>query len=709
MTGGATASALRAAGLALQAGRLAEAERTLNALLAEDPTCPETLHVAGIVAARRGQAKRAQALLEHALARQPGNAEIRSNYGQLLSAAGRRNEAIAELQRARALAPRSARIAARLAQELRAVGAVGAAIGCLREQLARGSDNARLWLDLAQMLIDVEQQEDAGTAVRRVLAAVSPAAVSERRRAGSLLLRLGAPAEAAAVFQALLVDNRDEASIWNDFGTACLRLGRFEVATDAFRHAQSLALGDDKIAFNLASALEQAGSVDDETLIAAYRRAITLNPSAAGHWSKLLAVYAGADRLEELAAHMADYVRSRRVRGFFWKEPYYGLLLVLDGWVQSGRTEDVIAVLHRVISATAPLDPLVTDWFRFLLGALHLRRGEEVAGRSLLKAASGHLPFLQHVCLGAEFDERCRSVSGDDRARFQAALMQEGGEIGSDPRNADADDREAISCVVLCACDPSYLRRFGRLFALSIDLFASSSVLIHIHVVGPDDGTAAEIDAIRRTLSNCRVSYTWEHLLRTLSPAGVRTYYTCARFLRLPDLLIQYGKPMVVADIDSLFLGDPADIALALEPERPVALLFSPTTLAYLYDGVGGGLLAVRPEAAAVQVFDQVRDFLLSWFFEGRMHYFLDQVALGRAVGVPDYPKLAVGVQAFERRGSEVSLGGCRFVQMRLEKTAEDFDQRIEALIVRLLRLRDDPAESADGLRFALRQFAGTC
>lgn len=688
----------------LRAGRLAEAADQVEALVTQGAAGAETLHLAGVIALQRGQRQRALGFLERSVAAPDTTTACHVTYATALRVTGRLTEAVAVLQRAQSLTPGTPTIAAPLAEALQALGRTDAAIACLEEHLGRYPADGPARLALAGLLADHERRADALALVQAALPLLPGEDRASRTRAAALLMRLSAAATALPVLRRLCVQQPAVPATWNDLGMAWRALGRVDRALPALDRARRLAPEDDRFAFNRAVILEQGGSptADAETVLAAYREALRLRPRAAGHWSKLLGVLARSGRLEEMAAHLAAFVQVRAAYGFFWKEPYYGLLTAVDERLEAGDRERAEAVLHRALAAFAPLDPLLTDWVRFLLGSLHLRRGEAQVGQTLLRAAFRRLPFLEHVCLGDRFAERLARVADAERVRFEAALVCES--LGE----ADTTPPAGVETVVLCACDPVYLRRFGAVFALSIDLFANAGVLLHVHVVEPDARTPADLQAIRNRLRSVRLAYSWERLVRPLPPAERRTYYTCVRFLRLPQLLTLYQRPLVVADIDAVFLGDPRRFSQSLTQDQPLALLFAPKTLAYLYDAVGGGLLAALPTEPVQTVFERIRTFLLSWLLDGSMHYFLDQVALSLGVGAPDWPELALGVRPFERRGAEVALNGTGFVQMRLEKADADFDRRLDDLVQHLTGLRAAPEVSAAGLRFALRRFVGT-
>ncbi len=473
---------------------------------------------------------------------------------------------------------------------------------------------------------------------------------------------------------------------------SALAAGAAADAVAVLGRAAALPGATGQMTFNLASALAAAG--ERAQAVAAWHRALAARPARAGDWSNLVEILIADGDLDALAAHLGAYLGARAAHGFFWKEPYYPVLKGADRLIAAGDRAGAARVLARAIAVADPHDRLLADWFRFLLGSLHLRFGDPQTAAAQLRAAARGVAFLRHIRLGDAFAERIAAVAGDPLRRYDAAFTMH-------------TDAPPGSGVVACACDAVYLRRFGHLFAAAIDAFATPECVIHFHVVAPDAETASQIAAVEAGLTHCRVGWSTEPLPVPLGPQDLRTFYTCVRFLRLPDLIAAYRRPIVVADIDAVFLGDPLAMPALLDEARPLALLFSPTTLAYLYDAVGGGLVAALPFPAVETVFADIKRFLLSWLIEGRMAYFLDQVALGLGVGVPAWPDLRVGVRPFALAGGEASLGGTGFLQIRSDKAAADFDARAARLVAQLGTARRQDGASQEGMGWMLRSFAG--
>src|SRR5258708_1588357 len=86
-----------------QAGRLADAERLYQQVLAVDPKQADALRLLGLLRFQRGETLEAEPLLRQAAAAAPDNAKIQDNLAVVLHALRRDDEALIALQRAVAL------------------------------------------------------------------------------------------------------------------------------------------------------------------------------------------------------------------------------------------------------------------------------------------------------------------------------------------------------------------------------------------------------------------------------------------------------------------------------------------------------------------------------------------------------------------------------------------------------------------------------
>ena len=80
-------------------GRLEEAGRIYNSVLAADPNHFDALHLGGVLRHQQGRSAEALRLVGAALKAQPGSADALANYGVILDALERHEEALAAFEK----------------------------------------------------------------------------------------------------------------------------------------------------------------------------------------------------------------------------------------------------------------------------------------------------------------------------------------------------------------------------------------------------------------------------------------------------------------------------------------------------------------------------------------------------------------------------------------------------------------------------------
>jgi SAM-dependent methyltransferase/tetratricopeptide (TPR) repeat protein len=137
--------ALRTAAKARHEGRLAEAKRVCEAVLAEAPDNFTALHLYGVLAFQAGQTDAAIAIMGRAISRAPGEVVLYNDLGKMLASSGEVPEAMATYRRALALDPNQLAIRHELALLYTAAGEADEAIEhfCKAFELAPGNELLR--------------------------------------------------------------------------------------------------------------------------------------------------------------------------------------------------------------------------------------------------------------------------------------------------------------------------------------------------------------------------------------------------------------------------------------------------------------------------------------------------------------------------------------------------------------------------------------
>ena len=119
-----------------------------------------------------------------------------------------------------------------------------------------------------------------------------------------------------------------------------------------------------------------------------------------------------------------------------------------------------------------------------------------------------------------------------------------------------APDIEApYDAVVAACCDARYFYKYGVTFMNSYAQNAAGGKLLHLHILDPEEGFAAHLETLIAQLGLRNVVATYEYAPVDEEPDFNlrRTFYSCARFLRMAALLAHYQKTIACFDIDTVF------------------------------------------------------------------------------------------------------------------------------------------------------------
>ncbi len=164
-----SAAKFQAALASLHAGRMAEAERLLRAIVRQSPEHAEALHCLGIALHGQGQSAQALGFYDRSLRLQPANSRAENNRALALTALRRPADALASLDRALALQP----------------------------------NDAELHYNYGNALMALQRNDEALEAFRRATS-LNPGLHQAWQNMGIVLTRLGHLAEALAVYDSLL-------------------------------------------------------------------------------------------------------------------------------------------------------------------------------------------------------------------------------------------------------------------------------------------------------------------------------------------------------------------------------------------------------------------------------------------------------------------------------------------------------------------------
>lgn len=279
-----------------------------------------------------------------------------------------------------------------------------------------------------------------------------------------------------------------------------------------------------------------------------YLRAINETPAFTPAWEGLFASLAGIG-LGDKALALVETRQQRFNDGLAF---YLGALTRV---IASGLDD----VAETAIAAT-PGNSLLTVVARYAAGIIALHRDQPQEAAAHLGAAgtmaenfvdhfSAH-PMLRKIIIeGRQFQDF--AALDVLLARDRETVMAETGIIETVAHFADSSDTAAP--FVLCAgMNEHYLDRFGlpAVTAVAAALTDVSDATFHLHIVDPTPQLGAKIDALRAAVPSLRLGLSTETYHHTLQGYGRATYYACARFVRAPEIMAHYRKPLMVVDID---------------------------------------------------------------------------------------------------------------------------------------------------------------
>jgi hypothetical protein len=190
---------------------------------------------------------------------------------------------------------------------------------------------------------------------------------------------------------------------------------------------------------------------------------------------------------------------------------------------------------------------------------------------------------------------------------------------------------ESDNLIVSCACDSGYLD-YAISLIRSLDVFSPGYQFV-LHLVNSGSDDIARVEDLGRRLLSTRLAATVEEVdFKFPSEDLRRTYYACARFMMLPDLIAATSLPILCLDADSLFVN-PIDCRFSEQGEADV-VLFSE----HLRDEVApkrkikNGAIVVRPSAEVRNLLEDVRNMLAERFAQGTGAWYLDQEVFSHAL-----------------------------------------------------------------------------
>lgn len=225
--------------IALQQGRLEQAERLITVALEINPDDPGALSNLGMVHLQNGQLEAACSDFERAVQLQPDSWNALTNLGTVLRRLGRTRESLVPLRQAYAANPKSAAVCHVFGASLLDIGDAHAAVEILNATALAEPGNANAWSDLALALNKTREHGRALECADKALALkpLSTVAKSERAKA---LAGLGDTETAQRIFTEISQADPQSAAAFNNLGVFFRDQGDYDTANKWFQTALDL-------------------------------------------------------------------------------------------------------------------------------------------------------------------------------------------------------------------------------------------------------------------------------------------------------------------------------------------------------------------------------------------------------------------------------------------------------------------------------------
>ncbi|HET6278093.1 MAG TPA: tetratricopeptide repeat protein, partial [Candidatus Polarisedimenticolia bacterium] len=210
--------------IAMDAGRLQDAERHFRRALELEPRYSDGLNSLGLLYDRQGRSDEALQLFRQVIAIDPAYAEAHNNIGLVLQKAGRLDESIAAFRLAIEADPEFAGSYSNLAVSLERQGDLISAEEQFRQALRRDPDNVRVRVNYGGLLYQQGRLEEAREELQMAVEA-DPGDASAHNNLGAVYGRLGRSAEEIGSYRRAIALQADYADAVHNLGFALLRAG----------------------------------------------------------------------------------------------------------------------------------------------------------------------------------------------------------------------------------------------------------------------------------------------------------------------------------------------------------------------------------------------------------------------------------------------------------------------------------------------------
>lgn len=296
----------------------------------------------------------------------------------------------------------------------------------------------------------------------------------------------------------------------------------------------------------------------------------------------------------------------------------WGPAASFDLWFRRGIVKAKIGDLNDAVEAMRNAYAILPDnpSVVYALGSLLAHRREFVEADKLF---ARDVP----VMTGSGSHTYTRALSFFRRHEPQEKLPRR----RVDPSHQPIDSIDRRSIVYLVAADSVYFCRYAQALARSIELFGGENFLLHFHVVNPDQHSRELFSTLLARYSNVRIS-TEFYSLDEFSEAQRKTYYSCARYLILSEIITELALPVIVADMDQMLMSDPAPL-LKIAQGADVTLMRFENQYHNILSLLSATLMVVRPTDGGAKFVTDLESYIKTSISNPvNLTWHLDQAAL---------------------------------------------------------------------------------
>jgi len=423
-----------------RAGRLADAARIYDEILASEPRHFEALHSLGIIRYQSGQIEDAERLIGLAVEINPTAPDAHYNRACLLQKMNRPATALASFDQALLLKPDYLEALVNKATILVQLQRHDDALATLDKVVALNPNIPEIWTNRAGALMALNRPEQAMESYDRAVA-LRPSYAQAWKSRGALLMALGRGPEALASFEKVLALDANDPEALRSAAQILLLLKRSREAAESYRRYLALKPDDGDAWAHYGIVLVETERYTDG--LAAFEKAAALNPDNADAWNHRGNVLFTLKRYDEAAAsyeralaiapdlpYAEGYLAQSRRRCCDWRRIEDERTKIAAG-LRAGQP--VIDPFGNLIISASPADQLLSARIGVSAatppGAPRLWQGERYS-HDRIRIAYLSADFRPHpvaFLIAGVFEEH-------DKTRFETVGLSFGPDSGSDIR-----------------------------------------------------------------------------------------------------------------------------------------------------------------------------------------------------------------------------------------------------------------------------------